>query len=57
MELATKARHPRSRVAVVQLENLDKLQATYNSASYKDTITVGDKYSTQRIFGVEGISP
>jgi uncharacterized protein (DUF1330 family) len=42
---------------VVQFENLDKLQALYNSAAYKDAIAVGDKYSTQRIFGVEGISP
>ena len=48
---------PASRVVVVQFESLDKLQALYNSASYKDAIAVGDKYSTQRIFGVEGISP
>ena len=48
---------PAPRVVVVQFENLDKLQALYNAASYKDAIAVGDKYSTQRIFGVEGISP
>ena len=48
---------PAPRVIVVQFENLDKLQALYNSAPYKDAIAVGDKYSTQRIFGVEGISP
>ena len=48
---------PAPRVVVVQFENLDKLQALYNSATYKDAIAVGDKYSTQRIFGVEGISP
>ena len=47
---------PAPRVVVVQFENLDRLQAMYNSASYKDAIAVGDKYSTQRIFGVEGIS-
>ena len=45
------------RVVVIQFENLDKLQAMYNSAPYKDAIAVGDKYATQRIFGVEGISP
>ena len=45
---------PAPRVVVVQFENLDKLQALYNSAAYKDAIAVGDKYSTQRIFGVEG---
>jgi len=48
---------PAPRVIVVQFENLDKLQALYNSALYKEAIAVGDKYSTQRIFGVEGISP
>ena len=48
---------PAPRVVVVQFENLDKLQALYNSVAYKDAIAVGDKYSTQRIFGVEGISP
>jgi len=48
---------PAPRVVVVQFENLDKLQALYNSATYKDAIAVGDKYSTQRIFGVEGTSP
>ena len=48
---------PAPRVVVVQFENLDKLQALYNSAPYKDAIAVGDKYSTQRIFGVKGASP
>jgi uncharacterized protein (DUF1330 family) len=48
---------PAPRVVVVQFESLDKLQALYNSAPYKDAIAVGDKYSTQRIFGVEGVSP
>ena len=48
---------PGPRVVVIQFESLDKLQALYNSASYKDAIAVGDKYATQRIFGVEGASP
>jgi uncharacterized protein (DUF1330 family) len=48
---------PAPRVVVVQFESLDKLQALYNSAPYKDGIAVGDKYATQRIFGVEGVSP
>src|SRR5215831_16699085 len=46
---------PAPRVVVVQFESLDKLQAVYNSASYKEAIAVGDKSATQRIFGVEGI--
>jgi uncharacterized protein (DUF1330 family) len=48
---------PAQRVIVVQFENLDKVQALYDSTTFKEVIVVGDKYSTQRIFGVEGVSP
>src|ERR1700731_2700062 len=48
---------PAPRIVVVQFESLDRLQALYNSAPYKDAIAVGDKYATQRIFGAEGVSP
>ena len=48
---------PAPRVVVVQFESLDKLQALYNSAPYKDAVAVGDKYAIQRIFGAEGVSP
>jgi uncharacterized protein (DUF1330 family) len=48
---------PATRVVVIQFESLDKLQALYNSAPYKDAVAVGDKYATQRIFGAEGVSP
>ena len=48
---------PAPRVVVIQFESLDKLQALYNSAAYKDATAVGDKYATQRIFGVEGVLP
>src|SRR5262245_52511176 len=48
---------PAPRVVVIQFESLDKLQALYNSVAYKDATAVGDKYATQRIFGVEGVSP
>ena len=47
---------PAPRVVVIQFESLDKLQALYNSA-YKDAVAIGDKFATQRIFGVEGLSP
>ena len=47
---------PAPRVVVVQFESLDKLQALYNSAPYKDAVAVGDKYAIQRIFGAEGVS-
>ena len=48
---------PAPRVVMIQFESLDKFQALYNSAPYKDAIAVGDKYATQRIFGAEGVSP
>ena len=48
---------PATRVVVIQFESLDKLQALYNSAPYKDAVAAGDKYATQRIFGAEGVSP
>jgi uncharacterized protein (DUF1330 family) len=48
---------PAPRVIVIQFESLDKLQALYNSAPYKDAVAVGDKYAIQRIFGAEGVSP
>jgi uncharacterized protein (DUF1330 family) len=48
---------PAPRVVVVQFKSLDKLQALYNSSAYKEAIAIGGKYATQRIFGVEGISP
>ena len=38
-------------------ESLDKLQALYDSGLYKQAVAIGDKYATQRIFGVEGVSP
>jgi len=48
---------PAPRVVVIQFDSLDKLQALYDSASYKQAVAIGDKYASQRIFGVEGVSP
>ena len=48
---------PAPRVVVIQFESLDKLQALYDSAPYKNAVAVGDEYATQRIFGAEGVSP
>jgi uncharacterized protein (DUF1330 family) len=45
------------RIVVVQYDSLDKMQALFDSAAFKQAVAVGDKYSTQRIFGVEGVSP
>ena len=48
---------PAPRIVVIQFESLDKLQALYDSAPYKNAVAVGDEYATQRIFGAEGVSP
>ena len=52
-----KVHPPRPRVVVIQFESLEKLQALYESAPYKQAVAIGDKYATQRIFGVEGVLP
>jgi uncharacterized protein (DUF1330 family) len=45
------------RIVVAQFDNLDKMQALFDSAAFKQAIALGNKYSTQRIIGVEGVSP
>jgi len=42
--------------AVVQVwDSLEKIQAWYNSADYKEARKIGDKYATSRSFAVEGM--
>ena len=48
---------PAPRVVLIQFESLDKLQALYDAAAYKQAVAIGDRYATQRILGVEGVSP
>jgi uncharacterized protein (DUF1330 family) len=48
---------PAPRVVVVQFDSLDKVQAFYDAPATKAALAVGDKYSTQRIFAVEGVTP
>lgn len=47
---------PRQRIIVVQFENMDKLIAFTESAGFKDSEVVGEKYADIRIYGVEGVS-
>lgn len=42
------------RVAINQWESLEKAQALYNSAEYKDAQKIGDKYAKFRRYAVEG---
>jgi uncharacterized protein (DUF1330 family) len=46
---------PAERVIVVQFESIDKLIAFTESASFKDSEAIGEKYADIRIYGVEGV--
>jgi uncharacterized protein (DUF1330 family) len=48
---------PAPRIVLIQYDNMEKLQAALDSAAMKAAIAVGNKYSTQRIYGVEGLAP
>lgn len=48
---------PPRRVAIMVFESLEKAQAAFNSAAYKDAKAVGDKYATFRVYAVEGMAP
>ncbi|HEY3077695.1 MAG TPA: DUF1330 domain-containing protein, partial [Burkholderiales bacterium] len=45
---------PKSRVAVLQWDSLEKLQAWRNSAEFKDIRKIGDKYASFRAYAVAG---
>jgi uncharacterized protein (DUF1330 family) len=45
------------RIVLIQYDNMEKLQAALDSIAMKSAIAVGNKYSTQRIYGVEGLAP
>jgi uncharacterized protein (DUF1330 family) len=48
---------PAPRIVLIEYDNMEKLQAALDSGAMKSALAVGNKYSTQRIFGVEGLSP
>ncbi|SEP48537.1 Uncharacterized conserved protein, DUF1330 family [Rhodospirillales bacterium URHD0017] len=48
---------PPRRIAIMAFENLEKAEAAFNSAAYKQAKAVGDKYATFRIYAVEGVTP
>ena len=43
------------RIIIVQFDNFEKMQALMDSAAFRQAIAQGDKYATQRVFGVEGM--
>jgi uncharacterized protein (DUF1330 family) len=46
---------PPKRIAIMAFESLEKAEATFNSAAYKEAKAAGDKVATFRIYAVEGI--
>ena len=48
---------PPRRIAIMAFDNLEKAEAAFNSAAYKQAKAVGDKYATFRIYAVEGVVP
>ena len=48
---------PAPRIVLIQYDNMEKLQAALGSAAMKSAVAVGNKYATQRIYGVEGLAP
>ena len=48
---------PPKRIAIMAFDNLEKAEAAFNSAAYKQAKAVGDKYATFRIYAVEGVTP
>ena len=48
---------PPKRIAIMAFDNLEKAEAAFNSAAYKEAKATGDKYATFRIYVVEGVTP
>jgi uncharacterized protein (DUF1330 family) len=45
---------PPKRITIQVWDNMDKLNAWYNSADYQAALKIGEKYATFRRFAVEG---
>ena len=48
---------PKPRTVVIQFDSLEKAQATFTSAEYKEGRKIGDKYAKFRIWAMEGVAP
>ena len=48
---------PASRVVVLRFENMDKVQAWWDSPGRKSADVIGEKYATFRVYAVEGPTP
>jgi uncharacterized protein (DUF1330 family) len=48
---------PPRRIAIMVFDNLEKAEAAFTSAAYREAKAAGDKYATFRIYAVEGVTP
>ena len=46
---------PKGRIAVIQWDSVEKIQAWRNTAEYKEARKIGDKYASFRAFTVAGV--
>jgi uncharacterized protein (DUF1330 family) len=46
---------PKSRIAIMVFESMEKARAAFNSSAYKEAKKVGDKYAKFRVYAVEGL--
>jgi uncharacterized protein (DUF1330 family) len=47
---------PKTRIAVMAFENMEKAQAAFNSSAFKEAKKLGDKYAKFRVYIAEGVS-
>jgi uncharacterized protein (DUF1330 family) len=47
---------PKSRIAIMVFESMDKAKAAFESSAFKAAKAIGDKYAKFRVYAVEGLS-
>ena len=56
LKIAERIRALKPRTVILEFESLDKAQAAFASASYRENRKVGDEYAKFRVFAVEGLA-
>jgi len=46
---------PKSRIAIMLFESMDKAKAAFDSPAFKAAKAIGDKYANFRVYAVEGL--
>ena len=55
--VALEGQPPKGYIVVIGFDSLEKAQAAFTSAEYKEGRKIGDKYAKFRIWAMEGVSP